>query len=214
MENDTFNLKLLLKNNPANLSVVHSLETQQLCQKFAEDNTNNYSSKRNVGQATAIRNIFMGKLAEIHAKSFMENLGFPTSVNADFLQYDANKKSFDSDLSYNIKDENFPNVHVKSCKKLDDSVPWKDSWTFQLKNNKGSGGTDNLFNNPESKDLVCFVVVKYDVVCENNASKIYALLPWRNIINSNILKDPCVSSLIGLKKCVFYADMKEVVGAF
>lgn len=165
--------------------------------------------KRQRNATSPIHDVQTGKYGEYVAAYYLRRQwGFP-AVCPDIEIKNSNEKNWDCDLPFNIKDAAYPNCHVKTCdQKSSDFVSRncnsKYSWTFQYANKTGIGGRDQLFNNPNSKELILFMFVP-DL---NNKSRVIASAPWNEVCK--LLKDPIATKFIGLKKCIYSEDLMQL----
>ena len=139
------------------MSVIElSLEEIMKCRKFAlnvvETNLEKYKQRNQFNKKKIIKDIYVGKKAEIAAWKYLSNSGL--NVNEpDFEIYGAKRKSFDADIKDNDNDCNY---HVKSMTK-ESADTWGLSWSFQIE--------DPLVHSPEDKDkiILCEVLDKFRV---------------------------------------------------
>lgn len=166
-----------------------------------------YRENRNAGlPSKVIKDIKLGKLGEFYAEAGLRQLGFPKcDIDTEIRQ--SGQKGWVCDLPFNALDPNLPNCHVKTCDTWTKNFAGDLSWTFQLKNVNGGGGRDSLFGKPTSDDLIAFMYL--DTV-EGSKAKLMFTAPWRAIISQNLLQDPVVPRLKGLKKCVYFKQVETL----
>jgi hypothetical protein len=169
-----------------------------------------YSDNRNA--STPLNDIRIGKFAEYAVCMKLRLKGFP-KIMPDIEIRTGFRKGWDCDLPFKEFDIGFPNCHVKTCsQKTSDfaqrATGDKYTWTFQFSNVSGNGGRDNLFNEPNSNELILFMFVP-DVVSQK--ATLVASAPWSKL--RRILKDPIVNKLKGLKKCIYSNDLIELMNS-
>jgi hypothetical protein len=165
---------------------------------FEEQSVSYYKNKRNAENINIIKeDIFLGKKAEyIVAIGLHKKYGIPF-VEPDIKIREGKYKGWEEDLRI----ENV-NIHVKSCNSHTYKYCKDYSWTFQYNNNNGKDGRDKIFNKKEDS-LCCFVFLENK---DSDTGIIKAMLPWSFVVNK--LKDPKKKSLVGIKKCIYYRDIR------
>ena len=147
---------------------------------------------------------FLGKKAECFVKYYLTKVrGFP-EVKVDFEIRTGSQKGWRVDFPFNTEDKRFPNVHVKACQHNQYEYVGDYSWTFQWANKNGPGGKDGIFDGPKT-DLVVLVYLENP---RSSKAIIKAILQWGEI--EKYLKDPIKEDLKGLKKCIYFEDLKGV----
>lgn len=135
-----------------------------------------------------------GKIGEFAAMFYLLDQGLECN-SPDMKVYSGSKKSFDADLMLN----NRP-LHVKSQSKQTSDYFGCVSWTFQ-KGGKGAGHTDPLTKR-SINDLVIFCHVDGQHVA------IHGPFEWKDV--KNLLKDPLLDRLKGIKQCIYLEDLKKI----
>lgn len=208
----------------ASEAMIHSIEWDvpehyheqilQICARFANRMCSRgqsafyYKSQRNARDPEY--DIAVGKYGEMAAAYLMaKHFGFPV-VMPDFEVRKGRGKGWECDLPYANHSLCFPNCHVKTCDKKSRDYVRKNSgdeysWTFQYANKSTSGGTDSLFSEQETDDIVLFLYLE-DL--ESRKVELVASAPW-SIVRAN-LKDPISYRLKGLKKCAYYRDLVKL----
>lgn len=139
--------------------------------------------------------IIIGKLGELGAKKWLEDLGEKCS-EVDFEITE--NKTYAPDLMINEE----IHCHVKS-QDLNSARTFGLSWTFQFSGN-GIGHTDSrIFEDYNENDVVIFCLV--------NGSLVYikAKIPVKKIHELDLFKEPRKESLAGIKKVVYFEDIPE-----
>lgn len=173
------------------------------CRRFALDvvdtNINKYRQRNQFNKRKIIKDIYVGKKAEIAAWKYLNNIGVEegtytsegVSTNEpDFEIYGASRKSFDSDLYdpfYKTK------YHVKSMTK-ENAERWGLSWSFQME--------DPLVSRPDEKDVIvlCEVLDKYNVDVK---------LIMDAVIAQGLYGVPRLYKLKRIKKVLYWEDIAE-----
>jgi len=168
------------------------------CKKFANlqlDTSQDQYRRRNQSNPTRIvQQIADGKMGELLAYDHMKRLGFECT-EPDFAIYTARFKSFDADLiSGNT------HVHVKSQNRTS-ADKYGTSWVFQA-GGRGFGHVDPCVQEGESWCI--FVVVDH----ETHSAEIHGPLDMVNVRPH--FKDPKLQHLVGIKKCIYLADIDSV----
>lgn len=162
----------------------------------------NYEKNR---RATyAYENNILGKKGEFFAHEALATLfGFP-NIDIDLEVREGRSKGWMPDLPYTSKYDTIPNVHVKTCD--DFTVRYAGpSWTFQLKNANGFGGTDPILEKGLPTDLVAFV---YLPSWESEFAIVHAIVPWGAITKYPLLQMPVKANLKDIKRCVYLSDLQ------
>lgn len=159
---------------------------------FVEKSINthtNYYKKRNQNDIDKIKqDIYNGKLAEFGVYYFYKdriNITYP-----DINIYQSSNKSFDSDFIINEK----INLHVKSQHK-NLSKRFGMSWSFQKE--------DSLTKNPEENDWVIFTLI-----ADYNKVEIIKKMKGKELVDK--YKEPQLDKLKGIKKVIYYDDIKNI----
>jgi hypothetical protein len=169
-------------------------------QKGKGQSIDNYEANRKA--ARAYENNLLGKKGEFFAKRAMMDLGFP-NISIDLEIREGKSKGWLPDLPYSSKYDSIPDVHVKTCDDFTVDFAGK-SWTFQLKNASGYGGTDPILEKGTETDLVAFVYLsKWD----SDTAIVHAIIPWGAVKKYPLLQLPVKTSLKDLKRCVYLADL-------
>ena len=190
------------------------------CLDFAKilSEDNYYSSKRNASsKGDVLRNHKNSKLAEV-AVAYLINKEYNLSITPDFEIYNSKGKNWLADLPYRSMETAFPyDIHVKSTDNVAISRVNEKSWVFQWNNNDGVGGRDKLFNLLE-EDKIPVDCTDLIALCYVDEKEYHVeihlewLLPWREVVNNNILKDPVYEKFIGVKKCIYESDLNQIIG--
>jgi hypothetical protein len=161
-----------------------------------------YASRRAAVPAKLQHDITNGKYGEFIAAEFFPNFGVPY-LAPDLVVKKSDEKNWDADLPYS-KVGNFLDCHVKTIDQ-ESKEKYNFSWTFQKKNTYGTGGEDRLLSHPECKDLVAFVLVP--TLWGESEAQVVASAPWNLVFP--LLRDPLLPKYIGIKKCLYYKDLRE-----
>lgn len=165
-----------------------------------------YRNKRNAYNFEKMKyDNFLGKKGEVFARRYLiEEHNYPRDIRVDLRVYDERKKNWDADLNYG-RVEGYEDIHIKSCSKSTYDYVGDYSWTFQYNNSIGEGGRDDLFLDKKGEDIIGFV---YMDDCEDNYCFILGFYRWKDIVL--LLKDPMKKTLKGIKKCLYYKDLKKI----
>lgn len=179
------------------------IEAFVLAMKRKKQSVDYYVENRNVEASKAAEDIFLGKKAEyIALAALVKYFNYPT-LDIDLEIREGSSKGWDKDLQFNRIDSNFPNVHVKACSSHTYRICDNDySWTFQKSNNNGKFGSDDVLNEM-SNDLVAMVYLDNP---KSNKGIVKAIIQQKSIFQ--YLKLPKKVSLWGLKRCIYYDDLK------
>jgi len=161
----------------------------------AGQSIDHYVLNRNANRDKAFNDICVGKKGEFFAAKYAHQIGYPQSY-PDMSIRVGGSKGWDCDLLYApIK----PDIHVKVC--TDTTVKYVGdlSWTFQYSDRTG-WGKDSMFNNLEDEAVLVYL--------PNFESSHCWLLKMSVSEVVSKLRDPKKSSLIGMKKCLYYRDLK------
>lgn len=162
-----------------------------------------YRENRNTTREKAISDISLGKKGEFFAAHCLRNnYGFPF-IEPDLSVRNGNSKGWDADLPFKSINNILPNIHVKTCNKKTYDFCDDYSWTFQLSDNIGKFGKDEIFNKNDD-EIIVFVYAEDDKIKQ---AGIKAILPWG--IVKTLLRDPVKSNLKNIKKCLYYQDFFE-----
>lgn len=156
-----------------------------------------YEENRAAPKNKAISDILVGIKGEFFVSRFLETkYSFPHLL-PDLRVLKKEDKSWDSDLPYKTLGT-YPNVYVKTCR----YNKWRGpSWVFQLKDKYGNFGRDALLSTT-SYDLNAFVIVQDEW---HHKAYISVILPWAKL--KPYLRDPILENKVGIKKCIYYADL-------
>lgn len=161
-----------------------------------------YTDRRRAPASKVADDIAVGKKAEFFALlALYRHYGFP-SVPVDLEIRRGKKKGWATDLPFASVDARFPNAHVKACSDKTISFCGDFSWTFQIGDARGTSGIDDIFM--RGNDDILVLVYLADAVTPEAVVK--AIIPWDTA--QLHLADPRKASLVGLKKCLYYADLK------
>ena len=168
-----------------------------------------YSDKRAAtSKGDITRNHKNSKLSELLVSAYISNK-FGCLIRPDFEIYNEKNKSWDADLPYKDRGLDFPhNIHVKSTDNVAIARVGQKSWVFQLSNKDGRGGKDALLKSSSEDDWVAFCYVDEKETCVRVVLEWF--LPWKDIIEQDLLKDPYYDKFKGIKLCVYDEDLKEV----
>jgi hypothetical protein len=167
-----------------------------------------YVKNRNANAKTVADNIFLGKKGELFAASALLKYHKFPKIKLDFDIRVNGGKGWDCDLPYGTTfGDLFPNVHVKTCDKRTVDIIDDYTWTFQhgnlQKNNKF--GQDDVFQKKHNSDLVILVYLENMM---DHKAVIKSILPFNEV--KFYFKDPKFSKFKGLKKCIYYNDLKSI----
>ena len=144
------------------------------------------------------KDIFLGKKAEFIALRALKNLSkLFSAVEVDMEIRYRKAKGWKPDFSVGGI-----NYHVKACSFSTKDYCGDYSWTFQIANTDIPAGRDELLNS-DGNDYVVLVYMKEEISPEGIVK---AILQWKEA--KPLLRDPLKTSLIGLKKCLYYKDLK------
>lgn len=164
-----------------------------------------YEKRGAINIEKAKHDTLTGKYAEICALYvFNKHFGFP-SLNLDVEIREGKSKGWECDLPFNDIDKAFPNVHVKNCTKQTYTLFKQLTWTFNIKNENGIGGTDVLFTDGHDHELVALMYVP-DL--ESGKFYIAATAPWGVI--KYYLRDPIAKRFKGTKSCLYFDDLIHI----
>lgn len=143
-----------------------------------------------------------GKKGEfLVARYIKETYGF--DIKPDVEIYSTRGKNWSADLPYATKGLAYPDCHVKTCSQKTVDYAKTQTWTFQLGNGNGRGGTDRLLSTDAyDNDVIALVFVP---TWESGKGLIMHLEPWKNI--KPHLRDPKSPRLKGIKTCVYTEDL-------
>jgi len=173
------------------------------CSVFAEKQITTsraHYKRRNQSNSTRIvKQITDGKMGEIIAARYLRNNGFDCN-NPDFEIYSSRKKSFEADL-FCGQGNTKQNVHVKT-QNSQSAARYGSSWVFQA-GGAGYGHSDPCLGT--SNDDWC-VFVTLD--CNDESASIVGPLCMTDVHQH--FKDPKLSHLVGIKKCVYLEDIAAI----
>lgn len=158
-----------------------------------------YERRRNAHRA--IDNIKIGKYGEFAANYILSSLGLP-SISIDCEIRHGKNKQWQCDLPYSDINLDYPNCHVKTCDDHSYNYVGDYSWTFQLSNVNGNGGTDKLFKPEFEQDIVIMI---YVTTLQNPVVKLCASSPF--YLLKPKMREPIAGHLKGLKACVYYKNL-------
>lgn len=172
--------------------------------------TEYWQNNRNTNKKKAKMDNKIGKHGELGLYVYLLNrCNFPkVSVDRMLEVREGYNKEWDPDLPFNEQDDRYPNCHVKTCdertknlvKKLND----KYSWSLQYANKSGKGGKDPLFSGKLDDDVM---MLMYTPFYGSEQFTLIASSPWGEL--RPLLKDPVLDHLKGIKKCLYFNDIKE-----
>lgn len=152
-----------------------------------------YARRNQTNAKTIIDQIATGKRAELAVYKFLTEHRIPCSY-PDFHIYEAESKSFDPDLkAFNTK------IAVKAMSHTQ-AERFGTSWIFQRSNKSGGGKDIEVFGKAEG-----FVVLALDWkkrITLLGAPAVKIVLPK--------MRDPKKASLRGIKKALYYKDIKDL----
>jgi len=189
------------QNTKINNSVIDFTE------KLLEKNQSGsyYTEKRNANSDRLFDNIAIGKKAEFFAAYYLYKVFEYPMIPIDIDIRDGMSKQWICDLPYSEYDKDLRNTHVKVCDKKTIEYVGDYSWTFQWSNNqKNTGGKDELFKKENQNDLI---ILLYMENFQTNQAVIKFFGSFNQIVD--LLKDPLSKKLFGLKKCLYFDDIKE-----
>jgi len=167
---------------------------REFSEKYANKRSDHYIKKRNADPKKIASQAFESKLAEFGALEFARQHCGLSLKPPDLTIYEGSSCNFDADL----RDENV-NWHVKSCNNTT-TKSCGESYIFQYRDNRGSGGRDSLFDNPKSDDVICLVRVD-----ENNLKvQIRGLVKWSYAYDLVLSGNPKSPAMMGIKKVLYY----------
>lgn len=172
-------------------------ESNEFVEKMFES-ANYYKMMRNVRAERAKLDMFVGKKAEFLVARFLhEKFSLPL-ISPDMEIRKGRAKKWVCDLIYEGV-----NVHVKCC--TASTVKWVQdfSWTFQWSNNTGKNGKDDIFDEMND-DYLALVYIENERVATGTVK---GLVKIKDI--KPLLKDPKKTTLIGVKKCLYYKDLSK-----
>lgn len=163
-----------------------------------------WSNKRNASKP--YEDSLTGKKGEFLVAKYIKDIyGF--DLKPDVEIYSSRGKNWSADLPYKTKEMDFPDCHVKTCSQKTIDYAKTKTWTFQLGNGHGRGGTDRLLSSDTyDDDLVALVFVP---TWESNSGLVMHLNPWKEI--KPFLRDPISPRLKGIKTCVYTDDLSGLV---
>lgn len=165
-----------------------------------------YTQERAVDAGKAKRDVSLGKYGEIFTNQLLMASGFPRTP-VDCRIYGARDKSFAADLPFRSRGHrDFPDVHVKTCNAQTVRFVREPSWTFQWRNQHREGGKDSLFSRSNPKDVVAFVYIQDSA---SRLATIVATAPFHILASDGMLRLPRREDKRGLKRCVYYSDLKR-----
>lgn len=198
---DLANVEVLFSNywnNKINYAIhkyVHALKSNNQSYFY-------YSKYRNSSTEKALKDNFCGKKGEAFVNHFLRyNKNFPC-INVDLKIRSGKEKGWFPDLPYKGKNNNFPNIHVKTCSRFTLDFVGDYSWTFQVSNNNNLGGKDEIFKHENYNDIVSLVYLENPEDC-NCVIKRFCY--WRDLVKH--LKDPIRFDKKGIKKCIYLKDL-------
>jgi len=166
-----------------------------------EENSNKYWTS-NRKDSKPYEDSLIGKKGEFFvAKYIKQQHGF--EIKPDVEIYTSKKKNWSADLPYTTAGYDYPDCHVKTCSQKTVDYAKTYTWTFQLNNGFGKGGTDRLLSSDEyDSDLVALVFVPH---WESDVADICVLDAWGNLRKH--LRDPKSPRLKGIKTCLYVGDL-------
>ena len=145
----------------------------------------------------------IGKKGEFFVAKYIKKLhGF--DLKPDIEIYSSKKKNWSADLPYEKSGFDYPDCHVKTCSQKTVDYAKTYTWTFQLNNGTGRGGTDRLLSGEEhDNDMVALVYVPH---WESDVAEILKLEYWYKL--KPHLRDPKSPRLKGIKTCLYIGDLQ------
>lgn len=174
-------------------------EINKLVEKFVDgmfDSVSYYTRMRNVNKDRAKLDMFVGKKAEFFTAEYLNKYHAMPLLLPDLNIYKGRQKSWAADLIHGEV-----NIHVKCCTASTLKYCGDYSWTFQYADKVGNGGKDDIFEQANG-DLLSLVYIESPRL---SSGIIKGMVYLRDI--KHLLKDPKKSTLIGLKKCLYYNDL-------
>lgn len=169
------------------------------CRSFAQaqykTSRSQYRRRNQSNPDRIISQIVDGKMGELMVERHLIETGFSSS-SPDFEIYTARNKSFDADLFCGKV-----NVHVKT-QSAESAQRYGASWVFQA-GGVGFGNTDPCLDN-SSSDWCVFVTLD----AKTHSANLVGPLDIRSIRPH--FKDPKLQHLIGIKKCIYLADIQHL----
>lgn len=165
---------------------------QDICRKFANDvvssNKDEYARRKQFNINKIIDDIYIGKLAEFATYKILKTKRDTVTV-PDIGIYSKNRKSFSADLTMDSY-----SIHVKA-RKTEFAKKYNLSWSFQA--------YDSLIKSPTEYDLISFCVV-----ISSSEVDVKRIVQANKLIN--LYKDPELVKLHGIKKVLYWDDIKIV----
>ncbi len=199
-----------IKDHKVILSVVENNKINKEINNFViamdgkKQSINYYSKQRNATKAAD--DIRLGKKAEYFIAKYMCQQFGHQMYNPDMEIRNGKHKGWFTDLSYIVNEQKI-NIHVKACSIITYNYCGDYSWTFQYSNKNKVFGTDSLFKTSTPNDIIALVFLTNPI---SHYCIIKAIIPW--CVLKNKLKHPRKENLIGLKKCIYYNDLKNTNG--
>ena len=169
------------------------------CYNFAKQVGGDYSTRNQFNTNKAQIDHTCAKISECFVYLYLtDELKLKGIKPPDFGIYPPNEKSWDADLY--IKDKP---LHVKSISNWSKESLGCETYTFQNSDPKRGFGRDSVLDNPN--DLLACVFVDFIArTCELRVfQRVGNILP--------LLKDPLKQELKGIKKCLYYDDIKSPI---
>lgn len=175
----------------------------QDCNQFATQSVathiHHYAQRNQTDNNLIKQQILIGKLGEFAVEKFLLNNQIKID-SPDLTIYDHKSKTFNSDLKYqNIK------IHVKS-QEIEQAKKFGLSWIFQYGNNQKGHLDTEIFQQSFKKQYVAFVLIDLKV----KLAKIIAFVSLNTLHQYNLFKDPKKDTLRGIKKAIYYQDIKDL----
>lgn len=178
-----------------------------MCSNFASEKMKKsnqyYIHKRGASPDSIYFQQYAGKKSEVATLGVLQDrFGYPLSVEVDFEVRCGCNKGWVVDFR-RIYD--YPPIHVKSCTLRSVIYNGKLSWTFGLKDKKGNGGRDPLFDLPEdADDMIAGVYIEEG---RSGIAVVKCLVRWNAV--RHMMEDPTHEEFIGHKLILDYKRVKE-----
>jgi len=161
-----------------------------------------YRKERSAHERKVLEDIQLSKYSEWIVAYGLTKIGFPRTEPGMEIRTNS-QKGWEPDLTY-PENPDIPDLHLKNTPAI---YRKRMSWTFQWKNKSGKGGTDPLFKNPDSNDIV---ILTYVPNINSRTGVIMYSSPWRLLYP--LLKDPMFPKYKGIKKCIYEDDLQKCLG--
>ena len=171
------------------------------CRIFAENiDIENYQKRNQYNEENVRYQHFVGKVGEFLVRRKLDR--YITLSDPDCEIYDKDRKTWDSDLRGG-------NICIQ-VKTIDwdrySENKWEPSWVIQKQEIGSHYGMDKEIydNTTDERKMIAFVWIrKYNGI----QGKIKSLIPIPFLHKYNLLKDPFIKRMIGIKEAVYYKDL-------